>query len=121
MSRFQKIYAPFVRLFWLDLGSLSGTLQWDAGQLTYVTSIVVGTGFSWFPNETDVGTGSLWFGAFSASGTADSFVLARVTFTVTGAIGGETPLTVIGTAAGNTIGTDILALLQAVISDVRIE
>ena len=105
-----------------DLGSIQGTLQWDPTQLTYVSSASVEAGFLWVPNETDVGAGTLGFATFSASGSAASFVLARVTFTVTGAAGGDpTALTVTATAAGDSLGTNILTLIQAVMSALRIE
>jgi hypothetical protein len=103
-----------------DLASISGTLQWDAAQLTYVSSAIVDPTWSWFPNETNVNAGSLGFAAFSATGTAADFELARVTFTVSGASGGSTNVTSTLTAAGNALGTNILSLMQVVGSVVRI-
>ena len=105
-----------------DLGAIQGTLQWDPTQLTYESSASVEPGFSWFPNETDVGAGTLGFATFSATGSAASFVLARVTFTVTGAAGDDpTARTVAATAAGDSLGTNILALIQAVVSVLSIQ
>jgi len=95
-----------------DLASISGTFEWDAAQLTYVSSAIVESSWSWFPNETNVNAGTLEFGAFSPTGTAASFELARVTFTVSGASGGSTAVTSTLTAAGNALGSDILASIQ---------
>jgi hypothetical protein len=95
-----------------DLASISGMLHWDAAQLTYVSSAIVESSWSWFPNETNVNAGSLGFAAFSATGTAASFELAQVTFTVSGASGGSTAVTSTLTAAGNALGSDILASMQ---------
>ena len=97
-----------------DIASISGTLQWDAAQLTYESSTIVESSWSWFPNETNVNAGSLGFATFSAAGTAGSFELARVTFTVSGASGGSTAVTSSLTAAGNALGSDILASMQVV-------
>jgi hypothetical protein len=100
---------------------LSGTLTWDAAELTYVESAVVESGFTWVPNETDVSNGNLTFGGFAATGTADTFVLAQITFDVSGSVGGGSALNPTATAAGNTNGDDILVLIQAVSSEVEIE
>jgi hypothetical protein len=104
-----------------DLAALSGTLTWDAAELTYVESAVVESGFTWVPNETDVSNGNLTFGGFAATGTADTFVLAQITFDVSGSVGGGSALNPTATAAGNTNGDDILVLIQAVSSEVEIE
>ena len=104
-----------------DIASISGTLQWDAAQLTYVSSAIIESTWSWFPNETNVDVGTLGFAAFSATGSAADFELAQVTFTVSGAAGGSTVVTSALTAAGNALGSDILALLQVVGSVVRIQ
>jgi uncharacterized protein YjdB len=104
-----------------DLASISGTLQWDAAQLTYVSSAIVESSWSWFPNETNVDVGTLGFAAFSPTGTAADFELAQVTFTVSGAAGGSTLVTSTLTAAGNALGSDILDAMQVVGSVVRIQ
>ncbi len=104
-----------------DLASISGTLQWNAAQLSYQSSAIVESSWSWFPNETNTDVGSLGFAAFSATGSAASFELAQVSFTVSGASGGTTAVTATLTAAGNAIGSDILASIQVVGSVVRIQ
>jgi hypothetical protein len=104
-----------------DLASISGSLQWDAAQLTYQSSAIVESSWSWFPNETNTNVGSLGFAAFSATGSATTFELAQVTFTVSGAEGATTAVTSTLTAAGNAIGSDILASIQVVGSVVRIQ
>lgn len=104
-----------------DLASIQGTLVWDPSVLTYVSSAVIESGWTWVPNETNVGTGTLTYAAFSAVGTADTFVLARVTFTASGTSGAETTLDLSVTAAGDAIGTNITTLVQPVSSAVKIE
>jgi hypothetical protein len=104
-----------------DLGSIQGTLGWDPTQLTYVSSTVVESGFTWIPNETAVGSGTLGFAAFSAGGTASTFVLARVTFTASGPAGRLSDLNPSVTAAGTALGDVITALVQPVGSAVLIE
>jgi hypothetical protein len=104
-----------------DLGSIQGSLVWDPNELTYDSSIIVESGWTWIPNETNVGTGTLGFAAFSATGTADTFVLARVTFTASGASGGGSALDLTVTAAGDSLGADITSLMQAVSSLLSIE
>jgi hypothetical protein len=47
-----------------DLGSIQGSLVWDPNELTYDSSIIVESGWTWIPNETNVGTGTLGFAAF---------------------------------------------------------
>jgi hypothetical protein len=103
-----------------DLGSIQGSLVWDPSELTYVSSTIVEVDWNWTPNETNVGTGTLGFASFSAAGTANTFVLARVTFTAAGAPGGTT-LDLSVTAAGDALGADITALIQAANSLVIIE
>jgi hypothetical protein len=104
-----------------DLGSIQGTLQWDPSQLTYVGSTVIEDGFTWIPNDTNVGNGTLAFAAFSAAGTASTFVLASVTFTVGGAAGGGTDLSPSVTAAGTSLGDVITGLIEPVTSVVVID
>jgi hypothetical protein len=104
-----------------ELGSIQGTLEWDPTMLTYQSSAATESGWTWVPNENDVGTGVVRYGAFSAPGTANTFVLARVTFTVSGGAGGTTPLRLEITVAGNAIGVDILALMQPTWSQVLIQ
>jgi hypothetical protein len=104
-----------------DLGSIQGELVWDPAVLTYVSSEGVESGFTWLPNETNVGTGTLGFGAFSATGSASTFVLGRVTFTVSGSAGEFTDLTLTASAAGDALGTNILPLLQVVSTAVFVE
>jgi len=104
-----------------DLASIQGTLVWDHSVLTYVSSGVIESGWTWVPNETNVGTGTLTYAAFSAAGTANTFVLARVTFTASGTSGAETTLDVSVTAAGDAIGTNITNLVQPVSSAAKIE
>ena len=104
-----------------DLGSIQGDLLWDPNELTYVNSTVVEGGFTWIPNETNAGTGTLTFAAFSTTGTAATFLLARVTFTVSGVFGGGTALNLSVTAAGDGLGNDITVRVQAVSSAVGIE
>ncbi|UCF20033.1 MAG: Ig-like domain-containing protein [Gemmatimonadota bacterium] len=104
-----------------DLGAIQGALQWDPGQLTYVSSTGIESGFTWVPNETNVGSGTLDFAAFSAAGTAGTFVLARVSFTASGASGGGTDLDPSVSTAGSTLGDVITALVQPVVSALLIE
>lgn len=102
------------------LGSISGTLSWDPTVLTYQSSAGEATGFSWTANENNTATGELGFGSFAAEGIADSFVVARVTFTVTGSAGSGTALTLAVSAAGDAEGAvNIKDLIQVV--DGRVE
>jgi hypothetical protein len=86
-----------------------------------VSSEGVESGFTWLPNETNVGTGTLGFAAFSATGAESTFVLGRVTFTVSGSAGELTDLTLTASAAGDVLGTNILALIQLVNTAVFVE
>ncbi len=104
-----------------DLGSIQGELTWDPAVVTYASSAGVESGWTWVPNETNVGSGTLPFAAFSATGTAADFVVARVTFDVVGASGGSTALALTVSTAGDALGTNITALVQVVSSEVRIE
>lgn len=102
-----------------DLGSIQGAIGWDAAKYQYVSVAALGAGWSLFPNESGVGTGTLGFGAFSATGTTASFALARLTLK---AIGGSstTAVTPAVTAAGTSLGTNILSKILPVPSSLRI-
>jgi len=104
-----------------DLGSIQGNLQWDPAQLTFQSSAVVETGWSWFPNEANVGTGRLDFSAFSPTGTAATLSVAQVVFTVAGGSGGGSALNLAITVAGDAAGADISASVQSVASSVEIQ
>jgi hypothetical protein len=101
-----------------DLGSIQGSLSWDASVLTYVSSAVVESGWTWVPNETNTAAGELGFAAFSATGTANTFVLAQVTFTL---VAGNTDLGLSVTAAGDALGSNITALVEAIGTRVKTE
>lgn len=104
-----------------DLGSIQGSLSWDENTLTYVGSDIVASGWTWVPNETNAGTGELGFAAFTATGTANTFALARVTFTASGASGSASPLTLGISAAGDPLGADITSLLHSLSSRLNVE
>ena len=103
-----------------DLGSIQGALTWNAAVLSYVGSAVEQAGWSWFPNELDAASGSLGFAAFSATGTATDFALARVTFAVSGVSGAVSDIGLTVAAAGNGLGGNVTALIEPVNSRARI-
>lgn len=103
------------------LGSISGTLTWDPAVLQYQSSTGEATGFSWTANEAEAAAGELGFGSFAAQGISDSFVLARVTFTVVGAQGSASGLSLAVSAAGNADGSvNIADLIQTVDGQVEV-
>lgn len=99
-----------------DLGSLQGTLIWDPSRLVYQSSHGTQSEWTWLTNPEDAAAGRLRFGAFSARGTAGSFALARLTFTVPSAASGHTSLRIDSVAAGNAAGADISNQIQPVLS-----
>lgn len=104
-----------------DIASIQGQLAWDPGVLTFVSSTVVESGWTWVANDANVSTGTLTYAAFSATGSSNTFVLARITFSASGTAGGATSLELSVTAAGDAVGTNILALIRPVSPKVIVE
>jgi hypothetical protein len=102
-----------------DIGSIQGAIGWDAARYQYVSFGTPASGWSLVPNESTTGSGTLGFGAFSITGTTSSFALARLTLK---AIGGSSTSAVTPaiTAAGTTLGTNILGKIVPVPSSLRI-
>ena len=102
-----------------DIGSIQGAIGWDATKFQYVSFDPPASGWSLVPNESSVGSGSLGFGAFSITGTTGSFVLARITLKVIGGTS-TTAVTPAVTAAGSSLGNNILSKIIPVPSSLRI-
>lgn len=102
-----------------DIGSIQGAIGWDPSRFQYVSVVAQAPGWSLFPNESGVGTGTLTFGSFSATGTTGSFALARITLR---AIAGSSTsaVTPAVTAAGTSLGVNILSKIVPVSSSLRI-
>ncbi len=102
-----------------EIASIQGAIGWDASKFQYVSVGALASGWSLFPNESGVGTGTLSYGAFSANGTSASFALARLTLR---AIGGSSTsaVTPAVTAAGSALGNNILSKIVSVPSSLRI-
>jgi hypothetical protein len=103
-----------------DIGSIQGAIAWDPARFQYVSFTALAAGWSVFPNESSVGTGTVSYGAFSASGTGSTFALARLTLRAIGSAS-SSALTPTLTAAGSGVGANILTKLQAVPSVLRIQ
>jgi hypothetical protein len=102
-----------------DLGSIQGAIGWDPTKFQYVSLGSPASGWSVIPNESGTGTGTVGFGAFNVTGTTASFALARLTLR---AIGGSSTSAVTPaiTAAGTSLGNNILSKIVAVPSSLRI-
>lgn len=104
------------------LGSVEGTLEWDASRLAYEGSQAVESGWTWTVNEGETESGRLHFSAFAAEGTSATFRLAGITFTATGSSGdGPADLDLIVDTAGDEQGNDITARVHTAGSAVEIE
>lgn len=102
-----------------DLGSIQGAIGWDASKFQYVSVAPLAAGWSVLPNESGTGSGNLGFGAFNVVGTSGTFALARLTLR---AIGGSSTsaVTPAVTAAGTSLGVNVLGKIVAVPSSLRI-
>jgi hypothetical protein len=104
-----------------DLGSVQGSVSWDPSVLTYVSSGTAASGWSWFPNESNTGSGTLGYAAFSPVGTAATFPLVTLTFDCAGTAGDVTAVTPAVTAAGDGVGNDITEFVAPVVSRVTVQ
>jgi len=109
-----------------DIGSVQGSFAWNPARFQYVSmqtsSGALSDGWSVTVNSANSGSGSVSYAAFSASGTAGTFSLARLTLRAIGASSGSDDLvTPLVSAAGSSLGVNILGKLVPVISAVRIQ
>jgi hypothetical protein len=73
-------------------------------------------------NPANSASGSVSYAAFSASGTAGTFSLARLTLRAIGSsTGAYSPVTPAVSAAGSSLGSNILGKMVPVLSAIRIQ
>jgi hypothetical protein len=109
-----------------DLGSIQGTFTWDPARFQYISmqtsSGALSDGWSVTVNPANTASGSVSYAAFSASGTAGTFSLARLTLRAIGSSSGAySAVTPAVSAAGSSLGSNILGKIVPVLSAIRIQ
>lgn len=105
-----------------DLGSLGGSLTWDASRLEFQSTAAAAPGWTWLSNAAGASSGSITFAGFAAAqGITATGAVATFTFRVTGAAGSASNLAVTISNAGTTAGRDMTASLVPVAAQVRIQ